>query len=469
VIAAPAGRTWPWVTFALLALAKLVEAPDDQRVRSQSSALMARAGLRMTRPFQLSRPVVAQAARHARAVLRAFERGPEQPAEPGERTLEEQPHVGGLCKAAARPQSPATPTRIPASVRRCERSGPHAHDMGADARPFRYKWVQTHGRLDPPDVAHDRHHGGARGILLAVQTTLAVSDEPKQRLVLASPLRAGAPRHERCSADGMTERNIRSRLFGVNVPRSERIATAVAGAAAIAFGLHRGLARRSIASALLAAAGAAAVARATTGRCPGYRARALRKGIQIRRAVTVQSTRREVYEVWRDLTNLPRFMKHVSQITLERGGISQWVAQVGHHRLTWRVELVEDLSERRLRWRSLPGGDLRHEGTLDLRDAPDDRGTTVEIKLHWLPPGGRFIAAPFHALLHRLVSFELGQDLARFQQLIETGEITTGARRIDESPESAPAARPAAAPPPPPPVFTAETSRWTNGTPGGAR
>jgi uncharacterized membrane protein len=268
----------------------------------------------------------------------------------------------------------------------------------------------------------------------------------------------------------MTERNIRSRLFGVNVPREERIATGVAGAAAIAVGLHRGLAHRSIGGALLAAAGAAALVRAATGRCPAYRARALRKGIQVRRAVTVQSSRREIYELWRDFANLPRFMKHLSEVATERDGVSRWVAQVGRRRLTWRVEIVEDLPERRLRWRSLPDGDLRHEGTLDLRDAPGDRGTTVEIKLHWLPPGGRLVAAPFHALLRALVSAELGQDLARFQQLIETGEITTGARRLDEISEPVAHAAPAADAAMPPPVVTAETSTWArNGVPGGAR
>jgi uncharacterized membrane protein len=268
----------------------------------------------------------------------------------------------------------------------------------------------------------------------------------------------------------MSERNIRSRLFGVNVPRGERIATAVGGAAAIAVGL-RGLGHRPIGSALLAAAGVAAIARAATGRCPAYRARALRKGIQIRRAVTVQSSRREVYELWRDFTNLPRFMKHISQVTTERGGRSHWIAQAAGRQLEWTVEIIEDLPGRRLRWRSLPGGDLRHEGTLDLRDAPGDRGTTVEIKLHWLPPGGAIVAAAFHALLRRLVSIEVGQDLARFQQLIETGEITTGARRIDEVPPDDSRPAPPAVDPMPPPVTTAETSTWKghNGVPGGAR
>jgi uncharacterized membrane protein len=228
------------------------------------------------------------------------------------------------------------------------------------------------------------------------------------------------------------ERNIRSRLFGVNVPRSERIVSAIGGAAAIAVGLRTSFAGRPLGGALLAVAGAAALARAATGRCPAYRARSMRKGIQIRRAVTVQSSPREIYELWRDFENLPRFLKHVSQVTHERAGISRWVAHAGRRRLEWTVELVEDVPARRLRWRSLPGGDVRCEGALDLREAPGDRGTVVEIKLHWQPPGGVLVAASFHELLLKLASAEIGRDLARFQQLIETGEIATGARRLDQ-------------------------------------
>jgi uncharacterized membrane protein len=274
------------------------------------------------------------------------------------------------------------------------------------------------------------------------------------------------------AADRMTERNIRSRLLGVNVPRNERIAMALGGAVAIALGVRHAFDRRPIAGGLLAAVGSAALLRAATGRCPAYRARAARKGIQIRRAVTVQSSPREVYELWRDFSNLPRFLKHISQITTERTGRSHWIAQVGGRRLEWDVEIVEDVAPRRLRWRSLPGGDVRHEGTLELRAAPGDHGTVVEIKLHWLPPGGVFVAAPLYTLLRKLASVEVGRDLARFQQLIETGEVTTGARRLDELPvvdsalagSAVGAAMPSA-------VTTAETSAWTQHSDptGGAR
>jgi uncharacterized membrane protein len=306
-----------------------------------------------------------------------------------------------------------------------------AREPRADARPFRSGCEQTHG-------------GPARG---------------RDQIRDACGRVTEAVRHARCSPDAM-ERNIRSRLIGVNIPAGERIATALGGAAAIAFGLRRG---RSVGD-VLAVAGAAAIIRAATGRCPAYRARSLRKGIQLRRAITVQATPREVYELWRDFANLPRFIKHLSQVTVDRGGISHWVAEVAGTQLAWRVKIIEDVAARRLRWRSLPGGDVCHEGTLDVREAPGGRGTVVELKLHWLPPGGVVVAAALHELLRRLASIEIGRDLARFQQLIETGEITTAARRFDELPDDGALAGHATRSMPPP-AATAETSTWTTASP----
>jgi xanthine dehydrogenase YagT iron-sulfur-binding subunit len=78
----------------------------------------------------------------------------------------------------------------------------------------------------------------------------------------------------------MTERaQVRTRSDGVNVSSAERIATALAGGLALVLGARRMRAsvRWGAAGGLaLAAAGAIAVARAVTGRCPVYRARARR-------------------------------------------------------------------------------------------------------------------------------------------------------------------------------------------------
>jgi uncharacterized membrane protein len=259
--------------------------------------------------------------------------------------------------------------------------------------------------------------------------------------------------------------HVRSRIAGVNIPPSERIITGLAGAGLAALGISR----RSMKGLLLAGVGVAAMGRALIGRCPIYRARAIRKGIHVHRVVTIQCTPREVYDLWRDLTNLPKFMDHVRSVTVEADGISKWVVQEGPRALEWRAKIVEDTPGRRLRWESLPGGDIEHSGTLDLREAPAGRGTEVEVKMHYLPPGGLVVASTLYSFLQRLASIQVGKELVRLRQLIETGEIATGARRIAEIETEDRGAlneerlRPQMAAP----ITTAQRSAWP--TNGGAR
>ena len=255
--------------------------------------------------------------------------------------------------------------------------------------------------------------------------------------------------------------SIRSRIVGVNIPPGERIATALAGAGLVGLGLTR----RSLPGLLLAGLGAAAVVRAAAGRCPMYRARAIKKGIHVRRVITIQATPREIYDLWRDLTNLPKFMDHVDAVEMEEGGISKWTVHEGGKQLTYRAQITEDTPGRRIRWETLPGGDVDHVGTLDLREAPGDRGTEVEVKMHWFPPGGILVASTFYALLRRLVRTQIGIELARLQQLVETGEIATGARRREdiEREDQGVLHGQELRPQMNAPYTTAQTSSWTNG------
>lgn len=226
----------------------------------------------------------------------------------------------------------------------------------------------------------------------------------------------------------MADRVLRSRLVGINIPRGERVASIAIGGVLAAVGLRR----RSLVGYLLAAAGGTLVARGVTGRSALYRMRALRKGIEVRRTITVQATPRDVYDLWRDLRNLPRFMEHVASVELEPRGISRWTIEENGKRLEWRAEIVEDRPGRRLRWRSLPGGDLFNEGTLDLLEAAGDRGTVVDVRIRYRPPGGLFVSGLLSGVLRTLPGIQLAEELARLRMLLETGELATGARAKDE-------------------------------------
>jgi len=185
----------------------------------------------------------------------------------------------------------------------------------------------------------------------------------------------------------------------VNVPPIERIATGALGAAALTYGLGR----RDPLGYALAAGGALLGLRAATGRCPGYRRLlASTPVIDVSRSVTILSSRSTVYRVFRD----------------REGPLS----------LTWDADITEEIEGRRLAWESRQGGGLEAEGALELRDAPGDRGTELTLQLRYLAPGPLGLA-PFRRLLSGMTGHQLARELGRLRQLLETGAISTGARR----------------------------------------
>jgi uncharacterized membrane protein len=236
-------------------------------------------------------------------------------------------------------------------------------------------------------------------------------------------------------------RDIRSQIVGVNVPRWERIASVVVGSGLAGWGISRVVGvgckeRRVVRGLVVTLLGAAILERGVSGRCGVYRMRAVRKGIEFRRAITIQCSPQEVYELWRDLANLPRFMHHVKSVEVISDKLSRWVVQEGPKTLEWQAEIVEDTPGRRLRWSSLPGGDIEHEGSVDVYEAPVGRGTIVEVKMRYVPPGGLFVMGMLSGFLRALPGVQLAEELARLRMLIETGELATGARNPREVQQS---------------------------------
>jgi uncharacterized membrane protein len=92
--------------------------------------------------------------------------------------------------------------------------------------------------------------------------------------------------------------------------------------------------------------------------------------------------------------------------------------------ISWDAEIVSDVENSSIRWRSLPGSDLIINGVVEFRVAGGDRGTLVTVLIQYEPPAG---AAGVSAakLLGKNPSFIIRQDLRRLKALIETGEIPT--------------------------------------------
>jgi uncharacterized membrane protein len=148
-----------------------------------------------------------------------------------------------------------------------------------------------------------------------------------------------------------------------------------------------------------------------------------------RRSVSINCTVEEAYGFWRDFTNLPRVMSHLEEVRDLGNGRSHWRAQgPGGKSVEWDAEITDDTPNRRVAWRSLPGGDVQTAGSVRFVPAPQGKGIEVHVEMQSTTPGGKF--GNFIAMLvGRAPTQEVSADLREFKQLLETGEIA----RSDDS------------------------------------
>jgi uncharacterized membrane protein len=144
--------------------------------------------------------------------------------------------------------------------------------------------------------------------------------------------------------------------------------------------------------------------------------------IRVSKTFTINASPDEVYSFWRQLDNLPRFMRHLESVEPLGGRISHWAARgPAGMSIEWDAEMTEDTPQR-ISWRSLDRADVPNSGTVDFKPAPGDRGTELRVRLQYDPPGGK-AAKWFAKLFGEEPAQQLEEDLRRVKRLIETGEI----------------------------------------------
>jgi uncharacterized membrane protein len=218
----------------------------------------------------------------------------------------------------------------------------------------------------------------------------------------------------------------------VNVGTAERGASLVSGLAILSYILTR---RPNVKMGLpLGLEAGYMMYRGVTGHCVFYqmmeinRSEEGNRGIEVKRAITVNKPRDELFRIWRNFENLPRFMKHLQRVDVDEAsgqGRSHWVTKAPFGReVEWDAEIIEERENEYLVWHSLPGSVVESMGRVEFEDAPGARGTIVRVSMQYNPPAGSMGAA-----IAKLLGEEPGQqiraDLRNFKQMMETGEIAS--------------------------------------------
>jgi uncharacterized membrane protein len=224
----------------------------------------------------------------------------------------------------------------------------------------------------------------------------------------------------------------------VNVGERERWVSITAGSALAAYGLSR----RSWRGLALAAVGGELVRRGLTRQSTLYRTlgvdtahperarnvvTAVMPGqpIEVERSVTIGRPREEIYRVWRDFTNLPRFMEHLESVTMLDDRRSRWtVASPIGKPVQWDAEITDEVENEHIAWRSMPESGIDTTGTVRFADAPGARGTEVTVRLRYGAPAGK-LGAALATLRGENPEQQVREDLRHFKQIMEAGESPT--------------------------------------------
>lgn len=147
--------------------------------------------------------------------------------------------------------------------------------------------------------------------------------------------------------------------------------------------------------------------------------------IRVEKHITVQRPAAELYSFWRKLENLPKVMSHLETVTELDERRSHWTAKApAGLSVSWEAEITEDLPNQAIAWRALEGSDIENAGSVFFNELPYDRGTEIKVVLAYEPPLGK-LGAAVARLMGEEPAAQLQDDLRRFKQLMETGEIAT--------------------------------------------
>jgi len=235
--------------------------------------------------------------------------------------------------------------------------------------------------------------------------------------------------------DDMRDGRARS---GRNISEAERWASMAGGIGLAAYGISQ----RKISGWMLAGVGAMLFRRGLSGHCHTYEMLGLNSagngedtrralggsaGVLVDESITINKPISELYRFWRNLENLPRFMSHLESVERVTDTLSRWRAKgPAGSDVEWNAEIINEVPDQVIGWKSIEGSDVVSAGSVNF-DPAAGGGTRLRVRLQYSLPGGK-LGAAVARMMGRDPATQIREDLRRFKQMLETGEVATNER-----------------------------------------
>ncbi len=168
--------------------------------------------------------------------------------------------------------------------------------------------------------------------------------------------------------------------------------------------------------------------RGATGVCPIYQKLDIDttdpEAINISETIVVNAPREKVYAFWRELSNLPKFMEHLKQVTETSDTTSRWTANTPGKLipLSWNAEITHEETGSYLGWQSTEGSMIENAGKVEFSDTLNLIGTQLHVEINYFPPAGsvgRGVASLFNGVFEKMIR----KDIQNFKTYAEQADF----------------------------------------------
>ena len=144
----------------------------------------------------------------------------------------------------------------------------------------------------------------------------------------------------------------------------------------------------------------------------------------IEHTIDVDVPVRIAYDQWTQFESFPEFMEGVTRVVQQGDKSLEWTAEILGKEKTWTAEIVEQVPDQRIAWRSTSGALNAGIATFQPTAGNATRGT---LRIEAEPDGPIETAGDFLGFLGRQVK----GDVERFKEYIEQRVVPTGAWRCE--------------------------------------
>jgi uncharacterized membrane protein len=144
---------------------------------------------------------------------------------------------------------------------------------------------------------------------------------------------------------------------------------------------------------------------------------------RIEKSIEVKCPLSTVYNQWTQFEEFPRFMTGVKEVRQLDDTHQHWRAEIWGKEKEWDAEIVEQVPDQRISWRST-SGDAPNGGTVQFEPVGPER-TRVRLTMEYEPQGLTEKAGDAMGIM----SSRVQNNVENFKKFIESRGAETGAWR----------------------------------------